>query len=153
MMKTPTQLRPYPKDTHRKNEAGVMLLEALVAMTIFLVGILGLIALQTRAAQISLNGQLRSSASFFAGQVISEMRLVSPASLASTYSTGNASYTAWANIVKDPQTGLPGANLTPNAPTITISTTATGTQRAIIQLQWQGPGEANPHNYTTIAEF
>lgn len=151
-MKTPTQFHSQ-KHCLRRSESGVMLLEALVAMAIFLVGILGLIALQTRATQISMNGQLRSSASFFAGQVISEMRLVSPASLASSYSTGNASYAAWANIVKNPQTGLPGANLAGNQPTIAISTTPTGTQRAIVTLLWQGPGEATPHNFTTIAEF
>lgn len=112
-MKNLHQLHSRAKKFHR-NQTGVMLLEALVAIAIFMVGILGLIALQTRATQISMNGQLRSSASFFAAQVISEMRLVSPASLASTYSTGNAAYLAWANIVEDPKIGLPGANIPAN---------------------------------------
>lgn len=132
-------------------QEGAMLLEALVAMVIFMVGVLGLIGLQTRATQISMEGQLRSSAAYLASQVISEMRLVPATSLAANYATGTASYNLWANIVKNPSIGLPGAVSYP--PTIDISTTATGTQRAIVTLQWKSTAETTPHKYVTIAEF
>ncbi|GAA5157921.1 type IV pilus modification protein PilV [Viridibacterium curvum] len=54
-------------------QAGVALLEALIAILLFSVGILGMVALQARASQISVNSEDRALAAMLANEMVAEM--------------------------------------------------------------------------------
>ena len=54
-------------------QSGVILLEALIAITIFSFGILGLIAMQAAAIKQSNDAQLRASAAYLANQMIGQI--------------------------------------------------------------------------------
>ena len=57
----------------RKYQSGVMLLEALIGILIFSMGILAMIAMQAAAVTASADAQYRSEAAYLANQIISEM--------------------------------------------------------------------------------
>lgn len=52
---------------------GVVLLEALVAILIFVIGVLGVVGLQASMTQAQTNAKFRADASYLAGQVIGTM--------------------------------------------------------------------------------
>ena len=58
----------------RKAQNGVMLLEALIAILIFSLGILGLVGMQASAVRASRDAQFRSEAGLLANELIGEMR-------------------------------------------------------------------------------
>ena len=59
--------------THRKAQAGVMLLEALIAILIFSLGILSLVALQGTSIQLTSDAKYRTDASMLANKLIGQM--------------------------------------------------------------------------------
>lgn len=67
-----------PPRANRKQD-GMMLIEALVAILIFSVGILGLIALQAHAINLSSDAQHRTDAALLANQLIGRLSVANPA--------------------------------------------------------------------------
>jgi type IV pilus assembly protein PilV len=115
MLENPGRRRPPPR---RRSQHGIMLLEALIAILIFSLGILALIGLQAQSIRNSSEAKYRADASFLANQIIGYM-WSDPANFAS-YShrptgavcepsgsdSGNANVSAWlANVAAL----LPGA--------------------------------------------
>lgn len=101
----------------RAKQSGVALLEALVAILIFSIGLLGLVSLQARAIATTSDAKYRSDAAFLANKIIGVM-WGDKANLA-TYSSGgagnicdagaisaNPNVIAWLNEVS---AALPGA--------------------------------------------
>lgn len=66
-----------------KREQGVMLLEALIGILIFTIGILGLIGLQAVSIKTISDAKYRADASFLANQIIGRMWADNPGNLAS----------------------------------------------------------------------
>lgn len=60
-------------NTLRKQEAGITLIEVLVALLIFSLGFLGLAGLQARAVQFSTGAEDRSRAALMANELVSVM--------------------------------------------------------------------------------
>lgn len=130
---------PAPR---RVAQRGVMLLEVLVSILIFSFGILGVVAMQARAAQLSVNAEDRNRAALLANEMATAMQLQG-----SNDVTGNAAmaayYTAWQTRVGTATgSGLPGGTGTvsavvANVATITVQWTPTiggGTQRFVTQV-------------------
>jgi type IV pilus assembly protein PilV len=63
-------------------QRGFSLLEALVAILIFSIGILGLIALQAQAISLSTDAKNRADAAFLANQLIGQLSVADPGNLA-----------------------------------------------------------------------
>jgi type IV pilus assembly protein PilV len=57
----------------RRRSRGFTLLETLVALLVFSVGLLGIVALQARSIQLSVDGEDRNRAALLADEVISAM--------------------------------------------------------------------------------
>lgn len=57
----------------RRRQRGFTLLETLVALVVFSVGLLGIVALQARTIQMSVDGEDRNRAALLADEVISAM--------------------------------------------------------------------------------
>lgn len=59
--------------TGPKREAGALLLESLIAILIFSFGLLGLVAIQARATQYSVDAEDRNRAALLANDIVSTM--------------------------------------------------------------------------------
>jgi type IV pilus assembly protein PilV len=138
-----------------RRQAGFSLIEALVSILIFSIGILALVGMQVTAVRQSANAKYRSEASLLANQLIGQMwvtdRLASTLQTnftGSSTNTGNAGYTAWAATV---QNTLPNSS-GDNAPTVAVAGDGTVT----VNLFWKAPNEqpSDPvHQYTAIARI
>jgi len=146
-----------------REQAGVMLLEVLIAILIFSIGILAVVGMQAAAINNVNDSKYRSEAAFLTNRLLSQMwtdagNLTvlnygyplggSAGAKLGTCTTGGT----WLNNV---------CNLLPNTstvpPIVTITgVTATGAQ-VTITVRWLMPEEAAqtpqppPHNYTVVA--
>jgi len=95
-----------------------MLLEALISILIFSIGILAIIGLQAAAVKASSDAKYRSDASLLANQLIGQMWVSNRASatLQTNFQTGGVAYTAW---LADVQFALP--LVAANPPTVLIA--------------------------------
>jgi type IV pilus assembly protein PilV len=63
----------HPRPSGRRSQAGIMLIEALIAILIFSIGILGIVGLQATAVQQSSDARYRSQAAELAQQLLGQM--------------------------------------------------------------------------------
>ena len=105
-----------------RDESGIALIEVLISLLIFSLGILGLVGLQANASKISYDAEDRSRASLMANEIISDMW---------TKKTSTPSTTAWQSRVADTTiSGLPEGVGTISAPDVNNVVTVTITWRA-----------------------
>lgn len=138
-----------------------MLLEALLGILIFTIGIIGLMGMQAAATRATADMKYRSEAALFAEQLISQMWADSHLTVATAYaSPGGVKYLAWRGGITAAATGLPGAGDAANLPTVTVVQGVQGSAIAqptatvvTITIRWQGPGEAAAHRYVTTTEL
>jgi|SRR6478672_7588326 len=138
--------------THR-HQAGVMLIEALIGILIFSIGILALLGMQGAAMKNTTDAKYRSEASYLASQIIGQM-WVDIANLPS-YDTDNAvAYGArdtWVNKVANTLPGVTVAGA--RTPTIQVGPDAVlglANQEVRVQVQWQQPGETETRQVTIL---
>ncbi|CAG0980649.1 hypothetical protein MTYP_01743 [Methylophilaceae bacterium] len=130
-----------------KDQRGSVLLEGLISILIFSMGILAIVGLQASAIKTVADSQYRLEASYLANQVISNMWTNVSAINTFSYPGGSAEFlTDWINEV---EAKLPGSDT--NEPTVVVSGDATDGYTATITLFWKAPGETNSHNYTAVA--
>lgn len=139
-----------------------MLLEALLGILIFTIGIIGLMGMQTAATRATADLKYRSEASLYAEQLINQMWADNHATLAANYATGGTKYTDWKNQITAAGTGLPGSGGA-NAPTVAVVQGTTGALGGAIvaptptvvtiTIRWQGPGDAAAHRYVTTTSL
>lgn len=162
--------------SHRHSKAaaqkGVLLLEVLIALLIFALGVLGLIGLQSTAAKESGQAKYRADATLLANDLLGQMWLSDRTAAALTANFGSAGnggdgYNAWKARVVD---ALPGAGSF--APTVTFVTrqplpaivdgvavpaaTLTPSVQVTITMFWKAPGELAtdpPHNIVLVNEI
>lgn len=142
-----------------------MLLEALVAILIFSMGVLAIVGMQASAISNSAESKYRSDANLLANQLLGLMWTSdrTPATLRTNFrggfgGTDGAQYTAWLGPVSNPPEGtvrraLPGVTSTANLPTVDVDG-ATGL--VTIVVSWQAPGGAGgatAHKHTIVAQI
>lgn len=134
-----------------------MLLEALLSILIFSVGVLAIIGLQTASIKQSADSKYRSDASLLANELLGEMWVSdrTPATLQTQFQTGGSSYNNWLNHVTgaapySASEGLPGA--ADNPPTVLVDLTA-ATPAVTITINWRAPYEPLTalHSYSIVA--
>jgi type IV pilus assembly protein PilV len=127
---------------HRSTQKGVMLLEALIGILIFSIGILALIAMQSVAITEVRDAQYRTTASMLADRMMGELTL-----LRSTATPGASTMiTAWQ---ADVATALPAGSGTITQTVSPLGGTPTPLDIQIV-VRWQAPNATTPSNYTTI---
>ena len=134
-------MRVTTKLTSGKSQLGMSLIEVLASILIFSIGVLGMVALQVRATQVSLNSEDRNRAALLGNEAVSLMWAnrsgnlpnVSPATV----------YTNWQAKVANAVTyGLPNG-----VGTVTYNA-ASGISTVLIQ--WTEPSKgATPSQYIT----
>ena len=120
-----------------RSQAGVMLIEALIGILIFSIGILALIGMQGAAIRNTTDARYRSEASFLANQIIGQM-WVDRANLSQYTAAGYTPRDNWATSVAATLPGVTGTRV----PTITLGSVAAGTENEVtVTIQWLQPGE------------
>ena len=130
----------------RRRQGGVMLLEVLIGILIFSIGILAMLGMQAIGMRNTVEAKYRAEASYLANQIVGTMWVdrANPAgSLCVRYDdsgTGaatNTSRTDWVNVV---QQRLPqAATYTPSI-VVTSGNCAKGAQ-VTVTVRWLRPGE------------
>lgn len=158
--------RPPARSAGRRlpgsGQRGFMLVEALVAILVFSLGILGVVGMQARSVQMMTDATFRAQAAQHASELISEMWTVDPSKLSGLFASNpaGARYEQWWNRLKTGSSALPGTSAL--APEVTVETTqiaypvtlAVGNQtatRITITVRWQAPGASAASAYTTSA--
>ncbi len=128
-------------------QKGSALLESLIAMLLFSMGILAIVGLQAASIKNTASAKYRIDASMLANRIIGQMWVDNKnnAPLVASYSSpGGAEYLKWKVNV---QQALPGVTLNP--PTVVINASNVVT----VIILWQSPGASAPHNYVAIARI
>jgi len=159
---------------NRKSQAGMMLLEALIGILIFSIGILALVAMQARSVNVLADAQYRIEAVNLSNRLLSQMWVnadrSNPAAMTASltnfahqtsgnpdtcdFSGGAAAspvVTAWADIINDAANSgakplLPGATATMQQVVVDTG----NANRVIITVCWRAPNETAPHRHTAV---
>lgn len=162
----------------KKSQHGMMLIEALIAILIFSLGVLGMVAMGSVAIAGQSDAQYRTEAANYANEIASQIS-VDMAPGAASYAVSLPDYahqpaaggycsfagaasgkqivSDWVNRVAgitDPKRGLPGATLTSQQ--IMVDTTpGSGFNRVTITICWQPPSSravafAPMHQYQLV---
>ena len=137
----------------RSRLAGVALIEVLVSLLLFSLGILGLVAAQRGALQASGLNRDRALAAELANDLITQVQMVSH----STSGWDDAVCDDWKDKVES--SGLPGVDGDKLGCTITAQTASGSTASYLVNatLYWQAPGdqaggEHLEHHYTAVTQ-
>ena len=136
--------------TTRKSQQGVMLIEALIGILIFSLGILAIMGLQAAAIKNTIEAKYRTEASFLTNRLIADMWTecgVTCTNL-SSFDTGsgtNPKMTSWRIEVA---AKLPGVVVgAANSPTVTVAGNT-----VTVTVFWKIPGtDATPRQFRSIA--
>lgn len=151
-------------------QSGVMLIEVLVALLIFSMGVLGIIGLHSTAAKVSGDARYRSEAALLANELIGRMwagdrtAAVLQANFDNTVNANAPAYQAWAwggysgttgtqaapaantvlKLLPGARTNLPVVTVTPVTRTVmgTGGSVTITTAQVSVTLKWQAPQES-----------
>jgi type IV pilus assembly protein PilV len=144
-------------------ERGVMLIEALIAILIFSIGILAVVGMQGVAIKNVTESKYRSEAAFLANELISVMWTDAGALTTANYNYPGSSYGKLVNWVAKVDASLPGTAAF--RPKVTITPPPLPVPPAVapigatvqIELFWQLPEEASlglpPRKHLVIASI
>ena len=126
---------------------GSTLIEGLLAVALFSIGLLALLMLVSASMVESANAQYRSQASLLASDLIGQMWTGDRSHTGIVNRFGDYTkddYKNWLSTVKD---RLPGVSDTTNVPIVTID----ANRNVIVTLKWQAPGDRDAHQLTVHA--
>lgn len=134
-------------------QGGSVILEALIAILIFSMGILAVVAMQAKAVEAASEAKYRSDASMLASELIGQMWITDRTNTTLTTNfqggsgTNGATYTTWLAYV---MAALPGVTATVNQPTVAID----GSNVVTIVVYWKAPSDtsASAHKFTLVAQ-
>ena len=147
-----------------KPQRGVMLLEALISIAVFSIGVLGLIGLQSAAIKNTDEARQRAVAAFYANQIIGQMWADARADLASYkhqpdgdsptsnkcvfsgVASTNVKVSDWVAAIEKDLNGTAGTGLQQ------IKVDA-ATNVVTVTLCWKNPQESVSHFFTTAAQI
>lgn len=151
----------------RSRQSGVMLIEALVGILIFAIGILALIAMQATAIKAAQDARFRTEAVNYANDLLSQMVVSLDRTTASSFNTtltsfehqaggSNCSFTGtastntvvtnWAALVSGtsgltPPPRLPLPGTTAQMVQVVVDTSSGAYNRVAITVCWKGPDD------------
>ena len=130
-------------------QRGTFLLEALISILIVALGVLGLVALQTRAMQQTDDSRFRSEAAFLASDLVSRMWITDPATMVVDFTSGGSQYNEFKTLV---QNRLPGSTTPPVVTVTQRGATPTSGFDVVVTLYWKPPSVVlGPENQFTSA--
>jgi len=145
-------MKTTSRRTLRIGQSGVMLLEALIGILIFSLGILAMVGMQSMSLKLATDSRDRAEASNLAGQLVGQMWLNRAALASYQYSgtgTAPAALTTW---IAQVNASLPNAAATPPIVAVGASplSASAGTQTTVT-LRWNSPTDSTVHQYVMTA--
>jgi len=153
----------------RLPSSGFVLLDAVIAILVFSIGVLGMVALQGSAVKLASDSRNRSNAAMLADQVIAQMwgdDLSQTSAFTTKYTgsggSGGAGYNAWEATLDCTSTTkstscLPGVAANPPTITVTQTSSPSGSSALVflvtVTVNWKAPNDSSPHNYVSITQF
>ena len=158
---------------HRAVQAGSMLIEAIIGLLVFAIGMLGLIGLQAVTIAATADAQYRTEAARRAEQILSEIWLTVDRSSATTMQAslnaftynvngttcsfsggavqvGNSTLTAWvASMTSGTATQLPGAT----AAMLQIMIDTAADNQVTVTVCWRAPQDRAPRNHVLVGHI
>jgi type IV pilus assembly protein PilV len=150
----------------RNIQSGSVLLEALIAILLFSMGMLALAGVQAAAIKNAAEAKYRAEASFLANQIIAQMWGENPANLASyqhnpatgapcNFSGGasaNPNVVAWLGAGSTPAPGTVAGNL-PGAPSTRQQIVIAAGNVVTVTICWQPPTDPLPRSFVSVAQI
>jgi type IV pilus assembly protein PilV len=137
-MRNLSTIRPRPRSL--QSQGGVMLLEALVAILIFTVGVIAVMGMQAVSIQQVSQAKYRTDASYLANQIIGQMWVDQPNLAAYATAGGTPGRAAWDAVV--------ASTLPAGSATITVAT-----RLVTITINWRQPNETVTRKYVAVANI
>lgn len=130
-------------------QSGVVLLEGLIAILIFSLGVLAIVGMQAMAVKQVTDAQYRSEAGMLVNELLGTMWVSNrqPSVLQNNFNTGRPGYEAWKARVASV---LPG--VAANPPSVDVSAVGVVT----VTIRWRAPNEpasATAHSHVAIAQI
>jgi type IV pilus assembly protein PilV len=123
----------------KSTQGGFLLIEVLVSLLLFSIGLLAMLGMQTYAINDTMHGKYRTDAGYLANSIVGRM-MVDKANVASYVNTSYTARSAWDSEV---------AAALPNATTsITLLTDGSYT----VVIRWKNPNETGFHKYEAQAQ-
>ena len=132
-----------------RRHSGSSLLEGLLAIMVFSVGLLAILKLLTVSIAESGNAQYRSEASLLASDLIGQMWTGDRTYQGISDRFGQTASDDYQRWLHDVQTRLPGVTATKNAPSVTIARD----RGVIVTLSWQAAADQDAHQLTVHARI
>jgi type IV pilus assembly protein PilV len=122
-----------------RNQRGATLIEGMLAILIFSIGILGIMGLHAASIRNTTDAQYRADASHLANTIISRMRLYDAGTVVTDFSSPSGTqYGQWLKDMAAANAALPGMGVNP--PTIVFGG-ASG-REITVTIFWQAGGDA-----------
>lgn len=136
----------------RLRQRGSFLLEALVAILIVALGVLGLVGLQARAMQDTDETRSRGEAAFLASDIVGRMWASNPVTLQAGFQTNATVGSPYDDFKQLVNQRLPGASaITPPNPDVVVTPRAAGGFDVTVTIRWRPPSSAFAHRYDSFA--
>lgn len=132
----------------RSNQSGSVLLEGMIAILVFSMGVLAIVGLQASSMRTVSDAKYRLEASYLANRLVSSLWAAGSSGI-SNFSLPGGNSPELATWLADVTTRLPGAG--DHAPTVLITGDATSGFTATVTMSWQLPSEPEPHQYIAVA--
>jgi type IV pilus assembly protein PilV len=130
----------------RRAAGGAFLLEALVALLIFSLGVLAIAGLHGRVTRLGSDAQYRAEAAHLAHAVLAEMRATYPGPAFASFDSDVAG--EGYRTLREKAKRLPGAFDDAIAPTVRIDGGPSERSRRVdVVLSWRAPGDTTVHRY------
>ena len=133
----------------KSRQEGVVILEAMIAILLFSIGILGLVGMLANSVTNASEAQYRTEAAFHAESLIAEMRVADPATRVTAYASPlGTSFVTWKNRLINGPNAIPGAGITANLPTAVFS--GTSNRDVTITIRWQAKNDSSTRQYAVV---
>jgi type IV pilus assembly protein PilV len=131
-------------------QGGGFLLEALVAILLFSIGILGMVGLLGASTRATNDARYRSEAAYLANAMVADMWALSAPQLDTQFGNGGAKLTAWQTKAAGL---LPSADTNPPTVDLTQPGLSLQSRTVVVTVFWQLPGSTELHSYLLTAQI
>jgi type IV pilus assembly protein PilV len=133
-------------------QGGASLIEALIAILVFSLGILGTVGLLAYSVRASNDVRYRSEAANLAGAIVADMWATRPTELDVKFGTGGTKLDTWQNkataLLPAPVSGPPLVEIDLAQPGLSLQS-----RTALVTVSWQLPGSNELHSYLLTAQI
>ena len=132
-------------------QRGSFLLEGMIALLIFLFGILALVGMLAGSIRASNDARYRTEAINLANAIVGDMWTTQAADLDTQFGSGGAKLTAWRTQAASLLPSATGANV----PQIDLTQAglSTNSRSVVVTIFWQLPGETQRHQILLTAQI